>query len=427
MKTIYFVIAIFICTSCGLKNPSNELSFIQITDKNGISEIISSKEKLLKYKNINFENDPQPYKQVTRIFSDQTTHKNFSKITSYHENSNIFQYLEIKDASAYGRYIEWHKNGMKKIEAQVIGGEANLSTQAQETWLFDGPSFVWDERGNLLADINYENGLLSTTSTYYHINGSIKKIVPYENNEINGTVSEYDENKKLITIFNFKNGKLNGKTKGFYKNNYIFIENYKDNKLIKAKYLDNNNNLLSTIKEGDGYKTFVDNNLSFIKKIEYKKGIEEGLTEEWSITGELICKYHKKNNAKQLEETFYFLKNELDESLLNDNIICPKLSIQWKDNYVHGLVKTWYNNAILESQKTISKNKKNGPLSAWYKDGSIMLLEEYENDILIGGKYFKKTFSSTVSTITMGTGIATFYDENGLFIKKIKYEKGIAQ
>ena len=56
-----------------------------------------------------------------------------------------------------------------------------------------------------------------------------------------------------------------------------------------------------------------------------------------------------------------------------------------------------------------------------------MLLEEYENDILISGKYFKKNFSTPISTITMGTGIATLYDEDGLFIKKIKYEKGIAQ
>ena len=427
MKKIKFIILISIFTSCGVYNKNEQMSFIQITDKHGISEIISSKEKLLKYQDVNFETEPQPYKQVTRIFSDKTTKQKFSKITSYHNNGNIFQYLDIKDSSAYGKYIEWHKNGQKKIEAKIIGGEANLSPQSQETWVFHDISFVWDEKGNLLAEINYTNGLLSNISSYYFPNGNLQKIIPYENNEIHGTIKEYDENKKLTSISNFKNGKLNGKTKGFYKNNYIFIENYKNGKLINGKYLDPNKKLISSIKNGKGYKIHVNEAISEVQKIEYTKGIEEGQIEIYSLDLQLICKYHKKNNQKQLDEIFYFLKSELDEDSIMTNEQHPKVSIQWKDNYIHGLVKTWYNNAVLESQKTVSKNKKNGPLSAWYKDGAIMLLEDYENDILIQGKYFKKNIPTPISIVTNGTGVATLYDENGLFIKKIKYEKGIAQ
>ena len=50
--------------------------------------------------------------------------------------------------------------------------------------------------------------------------------------------------------------------------------------------------------------------------------------------------------------------------------------------------------------------------------------EEYENDILLKGSYYKRNEKIPVSTIIHGNGEATIYDKDGNFLKKIKYIKG---
>ena len=93
---------------------------------------------------------------------------------------------------------------------------------------------------------------------------------------------------------------------------------------------------------------------------------------------------------------------------------------------ISGIVKTWYNNGKLESQRELSRNKKNGSSLGWYRDGSLMYMEEYEDDVLSKGQYFKKNHKESVSSIANGNGLATLYDENGIFLRKVLYAKGKA-
>ena len=73
------------------------------------------------------------------------------------------------------------------------------------------------------------------------------------------------------------------------------------------------------------------------------------------------------------------------------------------------------------------ENKKNGLCTVWYKDSSIMLVEEYENNRLVKGTYYKKNDSLPVSTVNNGSGTVTLYDSDGNFLKSIKYLKGVPQ
>ena len=52
------------------------------------------------------------------------------------------------------------------------------------------------------------------------------------------------------------------------------------------------------------------------------------------------------------------------------------------------------------------------------------LIEEYENDLLMKAAYYKKDENIPISTILTGNGIATLYDEDGHFLKTVKYNKG---
>lgn len=122
--------------------------------------------------------------------------------------------------------------------------------------------------------------------------------------------------------------------------------------------------------------------------------------------------YSLKDGQKHGDETIFYPEN------------LPKMLITWQEGKMQGKIKTWYKNGQLESEREFYNNKKNGPSSAFYSNGQLMLLEEYENDQLIQGYYWKKGGLREVSSIDHGDGVATLYDSEGIFLKKIFYKKG---
>jgi antitoxin component YwqK of YwqJK toxin-antitoxin module len=392
-----------------------DLVCVHITDRNGVSEVISSTERLKNYSNANFLS-PQPYKKVVRVYGKDESGKSLSKITSYHSNGQLAQYLEAVDARAYGVYKQWHENGILAIDADVIGGPADLNDIAQKEWLFDGLCKAWDLDGNLVSKILYEKGKLQGQSYYYHPNGQIKKILPYKDNFIEGEVLEYSEENDLIGCSNYTKGKKEGISQFFYNGKELYSEKYKNGLLIEGNYYDILGNQISEIKNGDGKKAlYEENNIS--KLLSFRKGYQEGLIECFSNDHQIVNTYHLKEGKKQGEEIFYYS---------NANRT-PKLIINWKDNLIHGIMKTWHENGMQQNQTEYSNNKKNGVSCAWYIDGSVMLVEEYENDKLIKGLYYKINDSEPISSISEGNGVAYIYDEQGVFIRKTKYIKGFPE
>lgn len=127
---------------------------------------------------------------------------------------------------------------------------------------------------------------------------------------------------------------------------------------------------------------------------------------------------HIKNGFKNGEELEFFPPNPFNNDLR------PMLSITWRDGKIHGPVKTWYENGILESQREMANNVKTGLSTAWYRDGSLMIIEEYDQDKLVKGEYFKKGEKYPVSEVALGQGMATLYDGDGNFMHRINYQKG---
>ncbi len=415
---------IFTCSlyliGCTTKSQDNSLSYIQIFDRNGFSETISSEDKIQKYQNIDFEK-PQAYKKVLRIYKKDEMGNVSSILTTYHPNGHIAKYLQIKDSRAYGIYKEWHLNGSLKIEANIIGGPADFNSQ--EDWIFDGICKAYDNKENLISEFFYEKGSLEKEAKYYYPNSNIQKIVPYSNNEINGTALEYNENNELISKTTYLNGIKEGPSTSYWSpNNILSIEEYENNLLKHGQYFNKNRTKISAIKNGFGKKSIIKSEKLY-QLIEYKYGKIEGLIQTYSKTGHLLSECNVINNLKKGEEIEYFQPNEIDSSIKNKKQL-PKISLVWNNDMIHGAVKTWYNNGQLESQKEYSKNKKNGLHTAWYKNGSLMFIEEYENDFLNKASYYKKNESDPISTIINGNGIATIYDADGIFLQKISYQSG---
>lgn len=419
---VLFPTIFLLVTSCypSKQSTSPPLVSIQIQDRNGLTETISVTERLEAYKELDFLAS-QPYKKVLRVFK-QGGGKHSAKITTYHPNGFVWQYLEAQDMRAFGTYQEWHSNGKLKIQATVIGGTADVTPGSQRDWLFDGIAEVSDEDGNIQAKIPYHNGVMEGTSFYYYPNGAIEKEMPYHDNELEGEVLVFSTEKTLLSKATYRKGKKEGPSIGFWKEAVpAWEEFYQEGRLLKGDYFGENGGKVAQIQNGNGFQAiFEDGKLA--KLIEFHQGFPEGKVKRFSPSGEITSQHQIKNGRKQGEEIYYFSKEEREDEKRES--LLPKLSIPWENDAISGIVKTWYPNGHLESQREFAKNKKMGPAISWYKDGSLMHMEEYEEDRLIKGQYFKKNQPEPISTIMNGNGISTLYDESGIFLRKVPYQKG---
>ncbi|HEX2580301.1 MAG TPA: hypothetical protein VHK67_07865, partial [Rhabdochlamydiaceae bacterium] len=286
-------------------------------------------------------------------------------------------------------------------------------------WFFEGTSLVYDEQGHLIAKIFYEKGLLEGTSLYFHPNETLSKEIPYHKNEIHGVVQLFNEQGTCIEKANYTEGLCDGTAMAIWSPNQIkYTEAWEKGLLLNGTYYSPDGKEISHVKNSNGFQALFENSL-LVSLVEYQKGIPEGQVKTFNPKGQLISLYHLKENMKEGDEWEYYPSDDVKPS--------PKLCLQWKEDTMHGTVKTWYENGVLESQREMHDNKKHGPSYAWFKDGGLMLTEEYENGHLIKGSYFKKDSKKPISKIENGKGIATLSDKEGRLTKKIVYEKGIPQ
>lgn len=412
MKKIF--LCLFILSACSQRVAQNspDLVSIQLLDRNGFSETISAHDRLTPYEHMNFL-APQPYQKVVRIYGKASQGKTASKISTYHSNGQPWQYLEIENGRAHGKFFEWHPNGQLKVEACVIEGTPDISEMAQLTWFFDGMNFVYDDKGHLVAKIIYEKGLLEGVSSYYHPNGTLSRLVPYLKDRIQGLVQIFDEAGNCREKVPYHQGDKEGVALAHWTPSQVkYNETYESGKLLSASYFSPDGSLVASIEKGNGEQAlFKDQYLETL--IEYRQGIMEGVIKNFTPQGDLFSSYLIKDGVKQGEEWQYYPSSK------------PKLCLNWDHDVIQGTCKTWYENGILESQREMHGNKKHGLFFAWFAEGDLMLMEEYEDDLLVKGSYYKKHENKPISKIGNGSGVATLFDKEGKILKKIIYEKGI--
>jgi len=397
------------------------LASVHLVDRNGFSESITSRDRLNLFQNVDFLR-PQPYQKVLRIYARDGKGDVRSVVTSYHENGNSKQFLEVLNGRANGYYREWHENGNMSLNVKVINGAPDISCGTERTWVFDSASQVWDEEGHFIAEICYCQGSLEGNSVYFHSSGRIWKTIPYRNNEVDGTIEIYKDNGDLLQQVSYTRGVKEGDSYRYWcKDQLAAHEFFRCGKLECGEYFDIQGNSVAEIKEGNGYRAIFGKE-AVCELQKYVGGVLDGDVRVFAPQGQLKRLYHAKNNIKNGEETEYYFDNSLCPL---DGLPQPKLSFNWNEGKVHGLSKTWYPNGNLESQREMANNEKNGILTSWYRDGNLMLIEEYEKNKLIRGDYFRMGEKNPVSQVAHGKGTATIYDANGHFMHKIAYENGV--
>lgn len=411
-----FLLLLVIVAGCN-RTTNDSLVVIQIQDRNGLTETISNPDRLSQYEAVDFLST-QPFKKVLRSYKREG--KNHSLITTYHPNGIIAQYLEAEEMRAHGAYREWFPNGQLKIEATVVGGTADVSPGTQRDWLFEGISQVWDEQGRPVAQISYQKGMLEGPSVYFYPTGAIERELHFAKNELEGEAVEFSIDGQLKSKVRYKKGLKEGACLAFFDNSKdAMIEEYTAGLLRKGTYYNPQGDLISEVDNGGGFQAFYEG--EGLTVVEFRMGKPNGSVKKFTANGELHRSFTLKNGKKHGEEIEFYLSSELDQP--KDKPV-PKLSLNWGENAIHGFVKTWYTNGTQQSEREYCRNQKQGSALAWYRDGTLMMLEEYEADRLVKGQYFKINGKEPVSTVLNGNGLAYLYDETGSFIRKVTYAKG---
>ncbi len=234
-----------------------------------------------------------------------------------------------------------------------------------------------------------------------------------------GHFKTYYDDGKLLQSTHYSEGKKSGKSYRYWNNEKPASEEcYSEDLLIEGRYWNINGKLISEVIDGNGIKTlFGKDSVSELQEI--KNGIIEGEIQSFDGNGVLIRSWNIMNGLKHGDEVVYFPNRSCEEPLKK------QLVMQWSQGKIQGVTKSWYNNGIQESQREMSGNKKNGILTGWYTDGSLMLMEEYDQDKIIRGEYYKKGDRIPVSEIKEGTGTATIFDSEGHFKYRINYVKSM--
>lgn len=388
------------------------LASINIVDQNGVSEIISNSDRLQQYASVDFLTC-QPYQKVLRVYRRNPQGNIAANIISYYPNGQPKQYLEIVNGRASGNYREWYSNGQLKVNAEVIGGQGDLYPGAENTWLFEGGSTAWSEEGVLLATIPYSKGKLEGLSLYYHENGALWKKVPMCSDHIDGVEEVFFKNGDLFQVSHYCHGQKEGAAIRYWENGSVACdEMYREGKLWEGSYYTADGKLVSEVREGAGFKAlFGRETLKELQQI--VDGTQAGMVKLFDKKGGLIRTYHIKNQVKDGEEIEYYPASTQ-----------PQLCIHWLKGKIHGHVKSWYHSGLQESQREMANNKKMGLLTAWYEDGSLMLLEEYDQDQLLRGEYYEQGSIIPITRVVEGKGIATFYSSDGAFLRRVNYRAG---
>ncbi len=385
---------------------------VNLVDRNGITEIIRDKKRIAQFEKVNFL-APQPYQKVLRVFDKDSSGSAFSILTSYHPNSELKQYLEASGSRAFGLYKEWYASGRVKIEGKVVSGIADLHPQAQESWLFDGLTRAFDEDGALQAEIFYQKGELEGIARYYHKNGVVSKLAPYRKNQLHGELLAYSPQGSCLGCISYVDGVKEGKATCYWENGTLFSsELYQKGLLMQGSYQDPHGEALHGIEKGRGHRPIYQGE-HLVELQEYQGGRPEGRVELFDELARKISCHSLKGGEKEGEELFFYPETGK-----------PRLLLTWREGLMQGRIKTWYDNGALESQKEISQNKKNGTAFAWYRSGALMLMEEYENDRLIRGEYYRIGEKTPLSRIEKGRGAAHLFDGYGQLVQKVQYQDG---
>ncbi len=386
---------------------------VHVIDFNGFSETITNKERLRQFERRSFLH-PQQYRKILRVFRRTYSGNSISLITLYHDNGQIYRYLECLNGRASGNFREWHENGTLKIAATILAGNADVDDASIDSWTFEGDSIAWSSEGKKIGSFPYIKGLLHGNATTWYPSGDIERIIEFKEGKRDGIERYFRPAGSLIAESSYENDTLNGVSKKFWPSGALqYEEHFKNDRLLQGIYYEKSSKIaVSKVDNSEGVRSLY-NDFHLIRQEEIHNGLPNGVIKLFSANGVLSQEYVEKEGKKEGKETLYYPENG-----------SPKISIEWKKGVITGVVETWYLDGMTQNRREMKHNERDGMSMAWYRNGDLMFVEEYEKDSLKKGIYHKKGETAPCSFVENGKGTATIFDGDGRMVEKIVYHEG---
>ncbi len=390
---------------------------VHIIDFNGFSETITNKDRLRQFEQRNFLL-PQQYRKVLRVFRRSQTGNSLSIVTLYHENGQIYRYLECVNGRASGNFREWYDNGQIKIEAYVTAGSADVDDKSVDTWTFDGLSKAWTPQGKKMGVFSYKKGLLNGASTMCYLSGEVEWYTEYKDGKKSGFERHFRPDGSLIEEISYQDGLREGVSRGYWTTGKLkYQEDFQLDLLQEGIYYPKEGEeALSTVLKGNGVRSLFNDDI-LVSQYQIQQGKPSGWVKIFSDDGTLSREYSEINGKKDGREVLYYSLEENEKG-------GPKLAIEWKRGSITGIVETWYPEGAIQSKREMKQNERDGISMGWYPNGDLMLVEDYEKGSLKKGSYHKKGDTVPYSTVENGKGTATIFDGDGRIVEKITYQEG---
>jgi len=385
----------------GRYQSTTDLQTIVLQDRNGFSETVSAPERLQRLEKQNFDAN-QPYAKVIRVFERDPDGALRSVITTYHPNGQLYQRLEAKDGRAHGAYQEYFPNGQQRISAFVQGGTADLAEEAMTSWQFDRDSLVWRETGSLEAILPYQNGVMHGQERYFYPGGQLQHVRHYVEGKLHGRSIELNREGGLLAEENYVSGQPDGSWRRWWPSGAAQAEElWERGKLLSGAYWSSAGEGLFGVDEGYGMRPQFRDSLLW-RTCQVSAGAISGELREFDANGRLVRCWSEMCGIKQGEET-----------LFDPATGRPKLIMSWADDRLSGPVKTFYPSGATESHRNLSENKLHGQSIAWYPNGQIMLIEQYDQDKLMRGEYYSLGCQHPISAVIDGVGTVSLFGADG--------------
>jgi antitoxin component YwqK of YwqJK toxin-antitoxin module len=399
----------------GAEESPMRLTTAVLQDRNGFSETISQRDRLARIQEQDFAG-PQSYQKVIRVFSRGEDGAIPSILTTYHPNGQLHHWLEVSNGRALGRYEQHYPDGKLRMEAQIVGGVADLTETAMTTWQFEGESRVYYPSGTLQATIPYKQGSLDGSERHFHPNGQLARLRQFSRGVAEGSEEEWSENGHLLVSAHIHQGQRHGLLARWDEKGVLLDEeSWSGGRLLQGRYSDGGA-LGTAVKVGvdAGRGWSVDRRQQgCLRLVEIQDGQPRGWVRAYTHAGRLDREWEQEGGDKHGVERVYDPKSgDL------------KLEMHWVEGMLSGPCKSFYPSGSPESCWDMLDNQRHGRLVAWYRNGAVMLLEEYDRGKLLKGEYFGMGQTLPVSRVNQGQGVATLHHADGRLIRAVSIQDG---
>ncbi len=367
------------------------------------------------------DNGQLSYKQVFRKA------KPDGETSYYTRDGKIFSKLsfsngKLKEAAYYdlsGKEISKTETRGKSFDLDVYrpDGTKRSTARYNDKGVSEGVETQFWSSGAILSKLNYVNGSVAGTGTFYFNNGKVEQQLNYslegeknglfqefykhggilaegfyKSNQMEGVWNYYNESGQLRERIFFVEGEKDGIRESYYRNGQVeFREEYVMGSLVSATQYDTSGKVLGTHVWPAGNGKFNNRQLNgnIYAESTLKNGFLHGAYTSYFFDGKVFTK-----------EFYYYGEND--------------------SSY-----QVYYHNGKLQQEGKYYRGDKEGPWVYYNDDGSVYLKEEY----VLGKLHGKRTFyfengkpeTETIYFHGRKEGWYSRYSEDGMLISKIRY------